>query len=139
MKDGQDPKTGQFAKGNRLGGRPLGSRNKPYNGLILEARSAASRRFRDLFASIVGDLGGQGALSMGELQLARRCAMLSLECERMELAAVAGKDFDADLFGRLTDRLGRALDRLGLKRMPRDVTPTLETYLTGPQGAEEGR
>ena len=28
-------------------------------------------------------------------------------------------------YGMLTDRLGRAFDRLELKRQPRDVTPTL--------------
>jgi hypothetical protein len=30
---------------------------------------------------------------------------------------------DLDAYGTLTDRLGRALQRLGLKRHPRDITP----------------
>jgi hypothetical protein len=44
---------------------------------------------------------------------------------------VAGKPFDIDLFGQLTDRLGRCLQRLGLERKPRDVTPDLRSYLAG--------
>jgi hypothetical protein len=42
----------------------------------------------------------------------------------MESAAVAGEPFD------LTDRLGRAFQRLGLKRVMHDVTPDLSAYLT---------
>jgi hypothetical protein len=47
----------------------------------------------------------------------------------MEVDAVAGKAFDIDLFGQLTDRLGRCLQRLGLERKTKDVTPTLQSYL----------
>jgi hypothetical protein len=47
----------------------------------------------------------------------------------MEQAAVAGKEFDIETFGRLTDRLGRCFERLGLKREARNVTQTLEGYL----------
>ena len=41
-------------------------------------------------------------------QLARRCATIALECERLEGYAVAGQTIDLDLYGTLTDRLGRA-------------------------------
>jgi hypothetical protein len=61
--------------------------------------------------------------------LARRCALISVQCEVMEQAAVAGQPFDVNIYGELTDRLGRALQRLGLKRRPRDVTPTSQDYL----------
>ena len=43
--------------------------------------------------------------------------------------AVGGKAFDIDLFGQLTDRLGRCLQRLGLERKLRDVTSDLKSYL----------
>jgi hypothetical protein len=49
----------------------------------------------------------------------------------MEVDAVAGNAFDIDLFGQLTDRLGRCLQRLGLERKSRDVTPSLSAYLAG--------
>jgi hypothetical protein len=71
------------------------------------ARLKVSRRFRDVLASIATDLGVD-RLSEGQKQIARRCAMLSVECEIMESAAVAGEPFDLDAYGQPTDRLGRA-------------------------------
>jgi hypothetical protein len=47
----------------------------------------------------------------------------------MESAGVAGATIDLESYGQLTDRLGRAFQRLGLRRVPRDVTPTLAEYL----------
>jgi hypothetical protein len=46
---------------------------------------------------------------------------MSLQCEIMELEAVAGREFNLDAFGQLTDRLGRCFQRLGLKRTARSV------------------
>ena len=95
-----------------------------------DAQLKVSRRFRDVLASIATDLGGVEKLSEGQKQMARRCAMLSVACEMMESAAVAGLPFDVESYGLLTDRLGRAFQRLGLKRVIRDVTPDLGAYLT---------
>jgi hypothetical protein len=106
-----------------------------------DARLKISRRFRNVLASIVTDLGGVERLSEGQKQMARRCAMLSVECEKMESAAVAGLPFDVDRYGLLTDRLGRAFQRLGLRRIAHDVTPDLGVYLTattGPGKAQDG-
>jgi hypothetical protein len=105
-----------------------------------DARLKVSRRFRDVLASIATDLGGVDRLSEGQKQIARRCAMLSVECEIMESAVVAGQPFDLDAYGQLTDRLGRAFQRLGLKRVMHDVTPDLGAYLTatGPGKPQDG-
>ena len=92
-------------------------------------RSRASRRFRDLLSAIVSDLGGSDHLSTGQTQLARRCALLSVQAEEMEQAAVRGDPYDVDLYGKITDRLGRAFQRLGLRRETKDVTPTLQGYM----------
>jgi hypothetical protein len=84
-----------------------------------------ARRFADVLAEIISDLGGVGSgLSEGQRQLARRCATIAIACERMEGEAAAGTEIDLDVYGTLTDRLGRAFQRLGLKRQPRDVGPT---------------
>jgi len=88
-----------------------------------------ARRFRDVLAEIVSDLGGADQLSEGQRQLARRAATISLECERLEARAVTGEAIDLDVYGQLTDRLGRTFGRLGLKRVATDVTPTLAEYL----------
>ena len=92
-------------------------------------KTREARRFRDLVAAIASDLGGAEHLSTGQMQLARRAALISVTCEGMEYSSVSGKEFDVEAFGRLTDRLGRCFERLGLRRETRDVTQTLEGYL----------
>jgi hypothetical protein len=144
LRAGQD-KHGKFMPGNSIGrqftpdhkfatGRPPGSPNKPYDAgreLFFERHieSAIADRFCSLVAGIVGDLGGQDNLSNGQLQLIRRSAMLSTHCELMEQGAAEGKSFDPIVYGQLTGHLTRALKALGLKRTPKDVTPTLADYL----------
>jgi hypothetical protein len=100
--------------------------------------TAWARRFRDVLAEIISDLGGAGAgLSEGQRQLARRAATISIACERMEGETAAGAEIDLEEYGRLTDRLGRCFHRLGLKRQPRDVGQSLGDILR--QGIEEQR
>jgi hypothetical protein len=137
-----------FTNGNKHGrGRIVGSRNKPYDTgrrlFLEEVQSVVATRFRSLVVSIVSDLGGQDALSAGELQLVRRCAMISVQCEVMEQQAAANQTFDVTAYGTLTGHLTRALKAIGLKRVPRDITPTLQKYLeaaaTKPDEDEEER
>jgi hypothetical protein len=94
--------------------------------------TAWARRFRDVLAEIISDLTGPDGLSEGQRQLARRCATLSIVCEKMEGEAAAGAEINLQTYGELTDRLGRCLQRLGiknLKRQARDVTPSLGDIL----------
>jgi hypothetical protein len=71
------------------------------------------------------------------VQLARRCAFISTQCEVMEEKSATGETFDVTAYGTLTGHLTRALKTLGLKREPRDVTPTLQNYLDARQQPEE--
>jgi hypothetical protein len=87
-----------------------------------------ARRFRDVLAEILSDLGREG-LSEGQRQLARRCATIALACEKMEGEAARGNDIDLEAYGALTDRLGRAFGRLGLRRQAKDIGPSLGELL----------
>jgi hypothetical protein len=87
-----------------------------------------ARRFADILGEIIGDLGGLDRLSEGQRQLARRCATIAIECEKLEGAAAAGAAIDLETYGQLTDRIGRAFQRLGLKRVARDITPNPLAY-----------
>jgi hypothetical protein len=105
---------------------PFGRRRKKHgrsritNGKDLfsgvDERTAWVRRFRDILSEIISDLGGEVGLSEGQRQLARRCATIAIQCEAMEGYAAKGENIDLDTYGTLTDRLGRAFQRLGLKR-----------------------
>jgi hypothetical protein len=55
----------------------------------------------------------------------------------LEGEAAAGREIDMYLYGMLVDRLGRTFQRLGLDRILRDTTPTLEQFLAARQQAAE--
>jgi hypothetical protein len=80
---------------------------------------------RDPNIEIIADLSGPDGLSEGQRQLARRATTIAIACERLEGEAAAGNAIDLEVYGTLTDRLGRCFQRLGLKRQMRDVGPTL--------------
>jgi hypothetical protein len=117
---------------DRTGCKPS-HKSKAGNGKLLplsDGRSATARRFKDLVFDIAADLGGVANLSTAEMQLIRRASMLSAECERQEALAVREDvEFDCDGYVVKTNALRRVLEAIGLKRAPRDVTPTLSSYL----------
>jgi hypothetical protein len=123
-----------LARSDLLRPRASAQRSRVTNGkspfVTRELRGPWARRFRDVLSQIVNDLGGADLLSEGQRQLARRAATISIACEQMEGTTAQGRDIDLDQYGTLTDRLGRVFQRLGLERRPRDVTPSLEQYLS---------
>lgn len=94
-----------------------------------DPNSAWSRRFRDLMAGHVADMGGAGTLSHAQQSLVRRASTIECELELMEGQLSMGMPVDLDIFTRSSSHLRRILETLGVERKPRDVTPTLEEYL----------
>jgi hypothetical protein len=91
-----------------------------------DLRKRTAKRFRDILSAVVSDLGGVEVLTEGKRQLARRAALMSVTCEELETRALAqGSDIDLDQYGQLSDRIGRCFQRLGLKRVSRNVTPSI--------------
>jgi hypothetical protein len=103
-----------------------------------DGRSKISRRFKDLYLDVLGDLGGADVCSTGQQQIARRCATLSTFCEFMEAQAAAEDPaFDIEMYGMICDRLGRAFDRIGLQRVARPMNDGSD-YLTRAHGIPHG-
>src|SRR6266705_5479927 len=98
-----------------------------------------ARRFRDVFDQIAADMGDE--LSEAQRQIIRRCSLIAIECEKVECEAAIGKILDShtlDVYGRNASRLGRELQRLGfkgLRRRPKDVTPSVRQYARQQQEA----
>jgi hypothetical protein len=87
-----------------------------------DSSSAWSRRYRDIVAGHLSDLGGLPALSEAEISLIKRVSTLELECEQAEGRLSMGQEIDLDLYQRMTNSLRRTLETLGLERKARDVT-----------------
>jgi hypothetical protein len=111
--------------------RPPAQRSSVTNGKRLfvegDGRSPWSRRYYDLVAAHVSDMGGRSNLSEAQLGLIKRCATLEVELEQMEGRLSQGEQIDLDVFGRATGNLRRVWESLGLKREPRDITAGLES------------
>ena len=118
--------------------KPLRStRSRVTNGSTLfpgdvDGRSAEAKRFRDVLSEILSDLCGSDSLSEGQRQLSRRAALLSVRGEAMEAAAVMGEAFDLAAYGSLTDQLGRCFNRLGLKRVARQINNPILDHFSRP-------
>lgn len=122
---------------NRKAARKAATRSRVTNGKALflrgvDGRSALVRRYRDVLAEIVSDLGGADVLSEAQRQLARRAATISVECERFEAIAVKDGSLppaSLDTYGQLTDRLGRCFQRLGLERVAREIPSSSNRFV----------
>ena len=93
----------------------------------VDGRSLWVRRFRDLLALHLGDLGGADVASEAEKAIARRAACLIVELEQLEQKFAtqgASEGGQLDQYQRVSNTLRRLLESLGLERRQRDVTPT---------------
>jgi hypothetical protein len=111
-------------------------RSRISNGALMDravdGRSGWARRLRDLIGLHLSDLGGEDMASEAERSIVRRVATLTVELERMETAfALAGEaqPEQLELYQRVASTMRRLLEAIGIKRVPRNVTPTLEQYL----------
>ena len=85
----------------------------------------------DVLEQIIADMSGPEGLSEGQRQLARRAATIAIACERLEGEAAAGHEINLEVYGTLTDRLGRCFQRLSpsLERRARDTGLTLHDIM----------
>jgi hypothetical protein len=83
--------------------------------------SAWTRRYRDLVAGHVADLGGLDLLSEAQIALIRDAAAMEIELEEMRGRMSRGEETNLDLYGRIAGHRRRILETLGVKRQPRPV------------------
>jgi hypothetical protein len=95
----------------------------------LDGRSASARRFRDLIGAFIADAGGLDRCSEVKLGLLRRLAAASVLAEVIEARAVNGEPVDVNEFCTLASTTVRLSQRVGISRVPRDVTPTVNDYI----------
>jgi hypothetical protein len=118
--------------------RKIYARSRLTNGKDLlpniDGRSLIARRYRDICSAIAADQGGLDQLSEARLQLIRRYAALCVMAEEMESRLVQGAQIDIIEHAQLTSTMVRVAQRIGLDRIPRDVSsPSLADILRGAQ------
>jgi hypothetical protein len=95
----------------------------------VDGRTVLGRRYRDLVEALVVDQGGPDRLSEAKLQLCRRFSAAAVLAEQMEAGLVRGEPINLSEHATLCSSLVRLAARIGINRVPRNVTPTLEHYL----------
>jgi hypothetical protein len=95
----------------------------------LDRRCVAYRETKRLIDEIEGDLGGADRLSTGERQLVQHGAVLGAVLTDMEARWMAGQPLDPTTYCTVVNAQRRVFESIGLRRRPRDVTPSVSTYL----------
>jgi hypothetical protein len=100
----------------------------------LDGRTRAAQGVSKTINAIATDLGGAEHLSTGEHQIIRRAALTGAMLEDMAARWLMGEPVDPALYATLSNAERRLLETVGLKRRPRDVTPSLSQYLASRPG-----
>ena len=101
------------------------------NGAVLpdiDGRSVIARRYRDISAAILVDQGGADRCSESRKQLIRRFAAAAVLAEQMEGKLARGEKIDIAEHATLSSTLVRLAQRIGIDRLPQDITPDPLTY-----------
>jgi hypothetical protein len=94
-----------------------------------DGRLALPRRFRDLCANIAADAGGVDRLSTIQLDLIRKYASLAMLGEKLQADLINGREVNLGELVVISSTLSRLATRIGLKRVAKDVTPSLDEFM----------
>jgi hypothetical protein len=95
----------------------------------LDGRTMASRRAFALVRAIEDDLGGSDRLATGEREIIKRSAVLGAMAEDLEARWLSGQEIDPGELCVLANCQRRLLEAVGLRRVPRNVTPSVAAYV----------
>ena len=95
----------------------------------LDRRTAAYQRTVALIDAIEADAGGHDQLTTGQRQIVQRIALTCALAEHLEARWLSGEEIDPTIYCTLANAQKRLLELVGLRRLPRDVTPSLTDYL----------
>ena len=95
----------------------------------VDGRSLVARRYRDISNAILIDQGGADRCSESRLQLIRRFAAAAVLAEQLESRLANGETVDIGEHATLSSTLVRLAAKIGIDRVPRELTPTLAEYL----------
>jgi hypothetical protein len=115
-----------------MGKRPPRARTRVGNGaslLLADGRSTWAKRYREICAAHCSDLGGFENLSQAELAIIKRAATLQVELEAQEAALANGeapKSFSLVEFAQVSNGLRRLLETVGIKRVPVDISVSID-------------
>lgn len=115
-------------------GRKAYARSRVSNGRDVlpdvDGRTGVARRYRDIASAVLIDQGGPELCSESRKQLIRRFAAAAVLAEQLEAQLVRGEAIDIQEHALLCSTMVRVAQRIGINRVARNVTPTVDQYLS---------
>jgi hypothetical protein len=93
-----------------------------------DGRSMVARRYRDIASAVLIDQNPESC-SEARKQLIRRFAASCVLAEQLEAALARGEDINVEQHALLVSSAVRITRQLGLGRIAKNVTPSLDQYL----------
>lgn len=95
----------------------------------LDGRGAAAKRVVELYSQYISDQGGEQDCSVGQRSLAMQAAVTQAMAEDFAGRWALGQEINVDTYNTTVNLHRRLVMTLGLRRVPRDVGPTLGDLL----------
>jgi hypothetical protein len=95
----------------------------------IDGRSLLARRYGEISLAILIDQGGIEACSEARQQLIRRFSASAVLAEQMEAKLANGEQIDINEHAKLVSTMVRVAKRIGIDRIARNITPTIDQYL----------
>src|SRR6516164_5413419 len=95
----------------------------------IDRRTRAYERTVSLIEAIEDESGGHDQLTTGQRQIIQRIALTCALAEHLEARWLSGEEIDPAVYCTIANAQKRLLELVGLRRLPRDVTPSLTDYL----------
>jgi hypothetical protein len=99
----------------------------------VDGRSLIARRYHDISSAILVDQGGADACSESRVQLIRRFAAAAVLAEQIEARLANGEQISITEHALLVSSMVRVARQIGVNRVAKDITPSLDQYLRSPQ------
>ena len=93
----------------------------------VDGRGSLAKRFKEIACQVMVDQSDD--LPAVRLQLVKRFVGVCVLCETIEGQVVAGETVEVTEYSALISALVRLANRIGIDRIPRNVTPNLNDYL----------
>jgi hypothetical protein len=103
----------------------------------VDGRTALARRYRDIACALVADAGGEDKCSETKIQLIRRFSAAAVLAESMEARLANGEQINIGEHALLSSTLVRIAQRIGINRLPKNLTPDLQDYIARRVGAKD--
>ena len=103
----------------------------------LDGRTNAAKAFDAIAGAIAADLGGESALSTVQKHLVEAFAGVAITVCDMNARKALGQEVDVLKQSQAISTMVRVASRLGIHRVAKPVTPTVDAYLKHKAGPAE--